>query len=245
MAGTSTSLVTTAGETTISFLDRFYKPSAGTRRGVMVTHGAGILAASYLDTTYRRPLDALARAGYPCLAIDAGGASTWGNDTAIAAIQTDVSVLTGTTVGAKSDKVFIYGGSMGAITALNWARQHPTMIGAIALTIPALDLDNIYQNNKGGFQASIGTAYGVAYPTAIPGLTTHSPVAYPTDVTFPLKLWASSDDPIASNTAACQAWASAVGANVTVVDLGARGHNGSTTPPDDIVAFFDANGGRS
>lgn len=246
MVGTATLLATAAGETTIAFLDRFHKPSTGARRGVLVPHGAGGAAVDFLPATYRRPLDALARAGYPCLAIDAGGTLTFGNDTAITATQTDVGVLTGATVGAKADKVFVYGGSMGALVALNWARQHASLVGALALTIPALDLDDIYQNDKGSYRAAIGTAYGVTYPTAIPNLATHSPVAYPADVTFPVKIWSSSNDPVASNTAACQTWATAVGGGlVEVVDLGAQGHSGLTTPPDDIVAFFDANGGRA
>jgi hypothetical protein len=149
--------------------------------------------------------------------------------------------------GACTDKFLIYAGSMGALVALNYLISLATpgnVCAGVALAIPSLDLDDIYQNDKGGFRAAIGSAYGVTFPTALPNLATHSPVAYAAGnkakLTMPIKIWASSNDTASSDTAACQTWATSVGSNVTVVDMGALGHGTtpSAFPPVDLASFF-------
>lgn len=226
-----------ASEVHVGFRERRYKPSSVSRRGMIACHGATAGGDVFLDAAFRDPLAYYADQIGPVIAADLGGASAWGNDTSIAAMSDAKTYLQGT-LGAKSGTVMIWGGSMGALTALNWARANASSVAAVALAIPILDLDDVYQNNKGSYRAAIGTAYGVTHPTAIPNLATHSPVAYPDDITFPVRIYASSNDSIASTTSACQTWATAVGANCTVVDLGAVGHAATGLSVSDLTSFF-------
>lgn len=229
-------------ETAFIVTSKWYKPD-GTRRGIIYCHGAGGGA----DGTNSKA-NALALAGYPVLVADLCAAAysfnNWANADAISAMGAAWTYLTGT-VGAKDDAVGLFGGSMGAATGLAWARANLTDVFAAAFVIPVLDIDDIYQNNKGSNRASIGTAYGVTYPTSLGDLSTHSPVAFGSNdlASLPLNLYPSSDDPVASNTAACQSWGGK-GAALTVIDQGAIGHT-SSVPDQTIVQFFDDNGGRS
>jgi pimeloyl-ACP methyl ester carboxylesterase len=107
-----------------------------------------------------------------------------------------------------------------------------------------------------GYGASLVTAYGNTWPTLLSGaqLAANSPAAWAATaggLTVPVKIWASDNDPIASSTAACQAFAGAVaaagGGNVTPVvqSLGAVGHYGGSISPLELVQWFNANGGLS
>lgn len=236
-----------ASETCVTCISNYYKPN-GTVRGVIWCHGANATADGVYTDAVGFPARALAEAGYPVVYADLGGASPFGNDTAIAAItdaKTFLQADPATTVGglkAKAGGVYLAGVSMGTL-ALNWARANPSSVLGAAFAIPVLDLQATYVNNPNGLRTSIQTAYGVTYPTALPGLSTHSPVAYPTDVTgFPVKLWAASDDTVGQNLTACQSWQTAVGSNVTVVSLGAVGHALTGLTGQEWVAFFDSIG---
>lgn len=230
-----------ASERHVGWFDRSYVPN-GTRRGIVWCHG------SLQNATSVRP-EAFAAAGYPVITADLCAAAyslrNWANDDHIDAIGDAVTYLTGT-LGAKTDKVCLYGVSMGAAGALAWARANLSSVAACTVVLPVLDIDDIYQNDKNSLRASIGTAYGVTYPTSLGDLSTHAPVSFgASDLAgLPLKMWASSDDPIASTTASCTSW-DGKGATKTVVDLGAVAHDGSSISYADVVAFFDANGGRS
>lgn len=246
----ATILSVQSGETTIHMLDRLYKPT-GTRKGVIVTHGANVTATAFLQGgPYWQPVAYAANGGYPCLCVDEGGSATFGNDTSIAAMNADKGVIQALPSLAKPGGVFVYGGSMGALTALAWARANIANVLGLFLTIPALDLNDIYVNNKGGLQAEIATAYGIVSPAAIPNLALHSPAAFSSAdkavlATVPIKLWAADDDPIASNTAAATAWAATVGPNVTVSSLGNTGHSAAGLDPLALVRWLDSEGGRS
>lgn len=218
----------------------------GTRRGIIHVHGASGTAS---DTTTQ--LAALAAAGYPVISADLSAAaysgSNWGNDDHIDAIGDAWAYLT-SAFGAKVDAVGLYCRSMGAAGGLAWARANLGDCFAVACSAPVLDVDDVYQNNRGGWRASIGTAYGVTYPTSLGDLSTHSPVEFgATDLAgLPVRLWAVSNDAVASNTAAVTAWDGA-GATKTVTDLGAIGHSGADAAitPQDVVQFFDDAGGRT
>lgn len=221
----------------------------GSHYGVLIPHGAGVSGDWAIDNTYRTALKGFCDAGYPCFAADFGGQTTWGSDAAITAMTSGFNWLTAAPpngIGAKAGKCLLYGGSMGALVALNWARQNVAKVLACAISIPVLDPVDIYTNDKGSYQSSIGTAYGVTFPTALPNQATHCPVSFPADVTgFPIKGWAATDDPIASTNAALQTWVAAVGATAVAASLGAVGHNALGLDPREITNFWDANGGQS
>jgi hypothetical protein len=238
-----------ASEVHNAVLDRMYKPN-GTRRGVIFCHGVGQTADSNIHGagTNADKILALAAAGYPVLCCDlsasAYAGANWGNNDMIAAIGAAWTYLK-SPFGAKTDTVGLYGSSMGAC-GLAWVRANLSSVFAAGFSIPVLDVNDIYQNDKGGLRAGIGTAYGVTFPASLGDLSTHSPVNFgPSDLaSLPLGLWPSSDDPVASNTASCQAW-DGRGATVTVTDLGAVGHTSATVDPQQVVAFFDTHGGRA
>lgn len=217
-----------AGESSVTACPRSY-PVNNTRRGVLVAHGAGETSLNWLNPLAVGALQALTNYGYPCLACDFGTTTTnFGNDDSITATGAGWTFLKAGGINAKTDKVILVGGSMGALTALNWARQNLSQVACVVLLCPALDLNDAYANNRGGYQSAIGTAYGVTYPTPLPGLATHSPMAYAMgDLgSLPIGLFPSDDDATASNTAACQTFAaSGVGSNITVTSVGAIGHN--------------------
>jgi hypothetical protein len=209
---------------------------------------------------------AVANAGVPVFSFDFGdpsvasgptsGPSSWGNDNAIASFAAAAAFLSrggahdtfAIGPAAATGKFFIYAASMGALAALNYLvslnapAEHCAGIG---LVIPVLDLDDVYQNDKAWARAELGAAYGVIYPAALPELDAHSPAAYGktslAKLTMPIKIWASSDDTVASPTASCRRWAAGVGPNVVVSDLGAVGHSAFSLGRTDPASFFVAN----
>jgi pimeloyl-ACP methyl ester carboxylesterase len=165
-----------ASERHVLIANRDYRAD-GTKRGVLYcpSHGndaTQAIAAHYVDDV----LNAVAEAGFPVLSCDLGaGGTSWGNDTAISRFTSAKNYLQGT-CGAKAGAVLVYGFSMGGLTALNWARQHPDKVAAAAFACPAVDLADIHDNNRGGYAAEIETAYGGAagYAAAV---AAHNPVA--------------------------------------------------------------------
>lgn len=231
----------------------------GTRRGILSAHAAGqsawqgLLWMVPLYLAHRWPL-AIADCGDPTVTSGTNsGPYNWGNDTAISRLaelrtllQTAPTLAAPGGGGAKTGVVGGFGGSMGSIQLLNYARANPSQFCCLGLVIPAINLNDMYQNDKGGFRASIGAAYGVTYPTAIPNLATHSPLdGDPSDfIHWPIKIWASDNDTIAATTAMCQTWADAVndaGGDVEVTSIGAVGHDTATTPVDEVVDWFSRN----
>ena len=211
---------------------------AGGVRGVVYLHGANATAMScrdYLNIGELHLINALAEA-FPVLSVEAGGLTPWGNSTAVARVGDAVTYLQGTR-GAKAGTVLLVGASMGAVTALNYARANPTLVGAVVGLIPALDLDDIVTNNRGGGAASVNTAYGT-YNEGTHGAT-YNPATYASTFTIPTRLYYASDDTtcipstITVFDAAC--------ASATAVSVGALGHTQAAidaAPRDDIVRFL-------
>lgn len=237
-----------ASESHQFIFDRMYKPTQS-RRGVIFVHGVSGVAGSWQAAPIQDKVLALAAAGYPVISADLSSATysgaNWANADHLSAIDAAWSYLK-SALGAKTDKVLLYGSSMGATGALAWAKANLSTVLAIGCTIPCLDIDDIYQNDKGSLRAGIGTAYGVTFPTSLGDLTTHAPVSFGSTALagLPLRLWSASNDPIASTTAVCQSWGGK-GATLTVTDLGAVGHDATTANAQQLVQFFDDNGGRA
>lgn len=230
-------------EIAVARFDRLYH-YGGTRRGVVFCHGAAGTGDGG-EATVQRLVDA----GYPVMCADLSAAayagSNWGNADHIDAIGDAWAYLV-SAYGAKTDKVLLFGLSMGVAGALAYARAFPSTVLAVAGGVPVLDVDDIYQNNKGSHRATIGTAYGVTHPTSLGDLSTNSPVAFSSSALAgqTVRLWAASNDPVASTTAACTTWGGK-GATLTVTDLGAVGHDAAAVPLADVVQFFDTAGGRA
>lgn len=167
------------------------------------------------------------------------GGDAWGNlatvgtgghvDTALAALAA---------VGAHtSDNIWLYGGSMGAAPACNWARRNLSKVSAMALIQPAVNLGRIHDENLFGVGAAqIEAAYGglIAWNTAKPQ---HNPIEYAAEFNgqIPIRVWYSTGDGTI-NPADPPAFAALAGAS-TVIQAGAPPH--ATIPlMSDVLAFL-------
>lgn len=251
-----------ASEGSLLAATRRYKAD-GTKRLCLFSHGASGTAQTAIATALNHlpRTTAIVDAGYALASFDYGvptvssgptsGPRHFGCDNAITACGTAITFAqtaptNGNFVagfGAAAGAYVALAFSMGALLLLNYlvSLANPAAVcSAVVLGIPLLDLNDAYQNDKGGERASIGAAHGVTYPTAIPNLATHSPAAFSgankAKLTMPISIFAASDDPVASNTAACQTWAATVGSNVTVTDLGAVGHDSSSMSAADTIS---------
>lgn len=202
-------------------------------RGIMFCHGAAGSEASWF--TFAGELMDMASNGWVVYSPLLSGASPWGNDTSTTKLDAQWTAMQAA-YPVKTDKLCIWCSSMGASTAINFARRNPTKVAAIGGTIPVLDQDDIHDNNRGSFAAAIETAY-----TNLAGWNAAEPTNNPINnaaslSAIPMKFWTSSDDPVCL-PAKATAWASAHG-NTTLVDLGAIGHTVPTAPIRAMSEFF-------
>lgn len=224
-------------ETCVEVVPRLHQRGVATALpGVVATHGRGADASQMAAHNFTLHIArALVDAGHPYLSIDAGGTYTWGNDASIAAVGDGKTYLQGT-LGAKAGPIFLLAYSMGALPALNWARQNLASVAAVALICPAVALDWANDNDTPASAASqIATAYGGGYEAALP---THDPTAYAAQLTdLPGKVWRSTND---ASCPMAQVDAFAAAAEFEVRDLGATGHTPLPVAADEVAAFFAA-----
>lgn len=212
-----------AGEGHVFHYNRLYVGD-GTKRPIIWFHQHTGNATSTLQPgTAAYGLDVLAETGHPIIAADLGGPSTWGSDASLAR-TTDAFNYIIARMGAKSDKALLWGGSMGTLTALLWAKANPTKVAALAVSLPVLNLQDVHDNRTFGatvYGPIIETAYGGAAGYAA-ALATKNPAATPASwAGVPMKLWYSEDDPVAIPSEVA-AFAAASGAQT--VSQGAAGH---------------------
>lgn len=207
---------------------------AGAVRGVISCHGSGVLGPAWAmtDPNVAALNQLLASQGFPVICPDLGGGNTWGNDTSVTRVgQAWTQVVA---EGAKADKVLLLGGSMGTLTALNYAKANPTNVAAIALVLPIVDLQDAHDNR--GFTAVSETAYGgnAAYLTA---LAAHNPAVNTASFAgIPIKLWYSTDDPYAF-PATVTAFDTAI-ASATSQTIGANAHTTAGLDPYQVLDFL-------
>jgi pimeloyl-ACP methyl ester carboxylesterase len=211
------------------------RPPAGdsTKRGCLYFWGRGntaaaISSAAYWNGTHR----AVAELGVPVATGDYSSSTHWGNDaaiTSVAAVRTNLNTVT-----PKTDKVVIVAISLGALLALNWARQNLSLVAAIALITPAVDLMDVHDNTP-AYASEIEARYtDLAGLTA--GLSTHSPVVYGAQLAgIPIRNWYSTDDTVCRPSTQT-AFAAASGA--TNVSLGAVGHGPGALTGNEVASFL-------
>ncbi len=141
--------------------ERVYRPN-GVRRPVIYFTGSNGNDRDFLDTSASASqlAPALASVGYPVYSAQFGSPPyAWGNDTCqtrIGQAFTNVQV----TLGTATDKIILIGVSKGATASLNYARNNPTKVAAIIGVVPAVNVSDIYDNNRSGLAAEIDNAYG-------------------------------------------------------------------------------------
>lgn len=241
--------VYTAGDTHIEWLPKTWR-GGGTVRGIIASHGAtgsDLDPLSFTTFPHWAPiLQRLCGMGYPIISVNAGG-SLFGNDTVISTYM-PAALTRLAAMGAKTDKVALFGCSMGNLTGMNWARANPTKVACIAGVAPASDLNDIVTNNRDGQAANVNAAYGGAYSDATMGAT-HNPARYGATLAgIPTRLYYSDADP-AIPPATVTALATLIGASATATDLGNLGSvHGDLTfagmtsvQIDSLVTFIAAN----
>jgi pimeloyl-ACP methyl ester carboxylesterase len=234
-----------SGRATVSEGDWFLAPRLylpdGTRRGVVYCHGAGASTSGLIgaNTANQYALIQAIGAAFPTVVCDLGGTATWGNATVQARIDAAWTWLQ-TAYGVKTDKVLLAGFSMGNLAAFNYAIANPTKVAAIAGFLPASDLADFYTNNRGGYQAAIGTAWSVTYPADLPGSA--NPTGNTSGINgLPNKAWYATDDTVVLPATVTTLTGSIGG---TAVSLGAAGGHADSTvasiPTADATGFLAA-----
>jgi hypothetical protein len=153
---------------------RLYKKDATTRPLIYFTGGPGDDRDFLTSTASGSQLaPRLAEIGVPIISAAFGGGGQWGNDTAQSRIGSAFTFVQ-SRLGTKTDKFVGIGVSKGATALLNYARNNPTLVAALLLIVPAVNVADIHDNNRSGLATEIENAYGGAagWTSAAP---THDP----------------------------------------------------------------------
>lgn len=221
--------------------------TAGWRRDYK-TGGRGLIWCHSKGANSREPWDPTEDSWVPGMAgitslgsvIMSGdlGGDAWGNSSC-QSFMSDVWAWLKTQYGTKTDKAIIGAMSMGALGALNWARANPTLVKAIILFYPCVNLQAQHDGTGGAapFAASIETAYGgvPVYSTFDPS---HNAASY---MGIPIRMYYSSADTTVG-TSNQTAFATAVGGSAfSSVSLGAVAHADMTQPSvNDACSWLEA-----
>lgn len=161
------------------------------------------------------------------LSVDAGGTSSFANDTAIAAVG---QAAAWNAAQGRPGPFLLAGVSMGFMDLMAWARTNQSqVVGAIGF-FPGVDLTAAWTADRQGVKAPIDAAYGGAYVPATHA-PTHSPVAYAASLNFPILVFSAADD-VMVLPSEVQAF-DAAAPNCTFVNLG---NSGGHAQPSTIAA---------
>lgn len=225
-------LVSAPTERHIMWHHRLDPLAADGKTGIVVIHGAGATADYFLTDPLSNLIvpNIVSTNQMPAIATDAGGNLTWGNATAQAAMDATMTYFT-SRLGAK-DQVILLGQSMGGTTVLNWARNNPSKVAAIALHLPIVDLQDVIDNDRGpGLGVTVPPAYGGGNPPSA-----FNPAANTADyIGMPIRIWYSSND-LSCDPGVVTTFGTAVGAIMT--SLGAVGHTITGIDYDDMSAWI-------
>lgn len=226
-----------AGETSVIALDRLWKSTNETP--VIYCHHATGASTTIIDNltetnaSIRRMVEGLTSRGLPVISNDQSGPSNWSTDLALTRV-TGALTRIGAITGARTDRVLLLGDSMGATVALNWARANPTLVRAIALVIPVVNLEHAHDETA--LAAGIEAAYGglAGYQAALPN---KNPALFHSSyVNIPIKFWYSEDDPAA---VASEVTDFATATSHEAISMGSTGHTiPSSFDVDPVVDFL-------
>lgn len=190
--------------------------------GVIYCHGAGQGSSSATNSALvgQYPLFNALRERF-CVASGDFGATAWGNPAALGNVDS-MKTWMQSTMGVKTGKVALVGISMGTLTALNYAKANPSKVACVVSVLPAVNLNDFYSNNRGGYAASVTAAYGGSYNDTTQGPTSN-PYNYAASFpgTIPVQLYYSTADSIAlpsyvTSFASAAASASAISVSTTL-----------------------------
>lgn len=185
--------------------------------GVMALHGATAPDNFCIGTRWQssKIVSHIAHAGIPVVAGKMSG-DAFANPNNQTDMTNALPLLA--QAGCSTSKVHLLGISMGGLSAIQWAGNNISKVASIQGIIPATSIDRIYQTNAGGLRASVGTAWGVTYPTPLPaGADLSAEMAAILSAGIPVRLHYTSSDTFIDTTGLLSD-AALMGA--TTVDLG-------------------------
>ncbi|MCZ4069227.1 hypothetical protein O1W71_16265 [Microbacterium sp. H37-C3] len=181
----------------------------------------------------------------PVLSCDFG-LDAWGNASAVSKVTSAVAHLRAT-YGVHPSKVFLFGQSMGHLTAMNWAAQNKAQVAGVIGSMGVADLKHIHDltNPEGGYlyRASIDAAYTNGYTDAQYGAA-HNPIvnAGTKYAGMPwLDLYGTGDT--VASPARAEALKTAIGSTARTIPV-AGTHNWPTIdnyPVDEVLGFLNDN----
>lgn len=145
-------------------LDLIWMPRGGARgrRPVLLLHGQlqsgqewNAPATTPQQTAITR---AIAAADLAIFSLYAAG-SAWGNDTALADIDTALAATAA--YGCRVDAALLVGASMGGCDGWNYMRASPNKVRAFIGIMPASDSDDVRDANRASARDKINTAWGL------------------------------------------------------------------------------------
>jgi hypothetical protein len=189
------------------------KPSQNGRRIIVWCHGAG-------STYTPGPVEKyIANSVGPMVLTDLGGTLTWGNDASMSRITDAWSWGQTRFPNARTDKMVLWGGSMGSLTALLYTLNNAATVAACGVALPIVDPEDVRINNRGGYQSAIEAQYGVGTPVPDAKRPIQNIATFPN---VPIAMWGSTDDTI-GQYALAQTFDNAL-TNATLTSMGAQGH---------------------
>lgn len=161
----------------------------------------------------------------PVLSLNAGGTNTFGNDTAIAAIDASLAALRAKWGYPADRKVVLCGLSMGFCDLMAWAAARSDQVAGMVGCVGLADLDEQWTANREvetgvGATGLINAAYGGAYNPAVHG-PMHSAMQFTQSMPFPVTYFYSLTDELIP-VARSQAYAAL--SNVTAHVIGSTAH---------------------
>lgn len=186
-------------------------------------------------------LTALADAGFVVALCDLSQTTsqgTFGNSTAQTRIgQLRTLMLGGSSPLAATGPMCMVAGSGGVAAMLNYARANPSNVAAMVGLLPLTDLQDLYENRlpfSGVTQAEVDTAYGGDVTASY---ATHSPIVNADELSIPLKLYYSTDDPFIP-VSTVTAYQAAYGGDCEIESLGAVGHADTGLDYTEVADFL-------
>jgi alpha-beta hydrolase superfamily lysophospholipase len=215
--------------------------------GVVLAHG--LLGNGNIDTS-QDYIEALIARRIPVIGTDLGGPINWGNEDCVARMNDTITYFN-QIAGARTDRVVLLGASMGAASVLNWARNwqntaagsgndfaNLSLVAGVALWAPALDMEDIFDNDRGSLAATISTAYsGYTGGWATQAATANSANYAAGYLGSSIRIWYSTDDPICLEST-ITTFGAASGATLT--SLGAVGHSVNGMDVEDFADWVAA-----
>lgn len=155
----------TPQENSVKCLSSFIKPTFG----LIYLHGYEQNGATNWQTNpgIVKIFNSLCSSGFSIYSIDAGGQSTWANNSAMNAIDGAFSYLN---QKYGFNKVSLLGQSMGGLNSLIWSNRNTDKVSCVSTMISVIDINDV-KNRDPGYGAAIDAAYGGSYSDAMYGDT--------------------------------------------------------------------------